>query len=145
MVPFLNPARLPAASPFSHSQFDEMLQYYVNDDGLVRDAVLSKNRVQLDAYIDSLARYSPESHPQRFASSAHSLAYWINAYNAYVIKGIVDAYPIASVKDAFHFSGFFNRQKFIAGGRELTLDDVEKGIIRPDFREPRIHLSLIHI
>ena len=142
MIPYLCPAMLPAAAPFSHSQFDEVLQYYVNDEGLVRYAALSKNRVQLDAYIDSLARYSPVSHPQRFASSAHSLAYWINAYNAYVIKGIVDAYPIASVKDAFHFSGFFNRQKFIAGGRELTLDDIENGIIRPEFRDPRIHFAV---
>jgi len=140
LVSFL-PAALSAA-PFSHDRFDQVLQEYVHDDGLVRYAALAEDRALLDAYVDSLGHYSPESHPDRFPSREHELAYWINAYNAFVLRGVIDAYPIASVKDAFVLSGFFNRQIFVAGGREMTLDHVENKIIRPTYQDPRIHFAV---
>lgn len=133
---------LSAAAPFDHGPFDQVLQEYVNDQGFVRYAALAKDRAALDAYVDSLGHYSPASHPDRFPSRAHELAYWINAYNAFVLRGVIDAYPIASVKDAFVFSGFFNRQTFVAGGREMTLDHLENKIIRPTYQEPRIHFAV---
>ena len=139
---YLTPCTIYAVMPFEHDLFDQVLHKYVNDDGLVNYAALSTDRDGLDAYVDSLALYSPPSTPGRFPTPAHGLAYWINAYNAFVIRGIVDKYPLASVKDAFLFSGFFNRQKFVAGMRELTLDDIENGIIRPEYRDPRIHFAV---
>ena len=114
----LVPAVLCAAPLFDHSSFDQVLQEYVDDQGLVRYAALAKDRAQLDAYVDSLNHTSPASHPDRFPTREHELAYWINAYNAFTLRGVIDAYPIASVKDAFVLSGFFNRQTFVAGGRE---------------------------
>ena len=139
---FALPTTLFAASPFKHNFLDQILQKHVYDDGLVHYGALAQDRSLLDAYIDSLANYSPTSHPDRFPETDDSLAYWINAYNAFVLRGVIDAYPIASVKDAFLFSGFFNRQKFIAGGLELTLDYIENRIIRPKFRDPRIHFAV---
>ena len=138
----LVPAALCAASPFDHGPFDQVLQEYVNDQGLVRYAALAADRAQLDAYVDSLGHSSPASHPDRFPTREHELAYWINAYNAFVLRGVIDAYPIASVKDAFVLSGFFNRQTFVAGGREMTLDHIENKIIRPTYQEPRIHFAV---
>ena len=138
----LVPAVLCATPPFDHGPFDQVLQEYVDDQGLVRYAVLAKDRAQLDAYVDSLGRYSPESHPDRFPTHEHELAYWINAYNAFTLRGVIDAYPIASVKDAFALSGFFNRQTFVAGGQEMTLDHIENKIIRPTYQEPRIHFAV---
>ena len=138
----LVPAVLCAASPFDHGPFDQVLQEYVDDQGLVRYAALAKDRAQLDAYVDSLGLYSPESHPDRFPSREHKLAYWINAYNAFTLRGVIDVYPIASVMDAFAASGFFNRQTFVAGGREMTLDHIENQIIRPIYQEPRIHFAV---
>lgn len=138
----LVPAVLCAASPFDHSPFNQVLQEYVNDQGLVRYAALAENRAQLDAYVDSLGLYSPASHPDRFPTREHELAYWINAYNAFTLRGVIDAYPIASVKDAFVLNGFFNRQTFVAGGSEMTLDHVENKIIRPTYQEPRIHFAV---
>ena len=88
------------------------------------------------------ASTAPESHPDRFPTREHELAYWINAYNAFTLRGVLDAYPIASVKDAFALSGFFNRQTFVAGGREMTLDHLENQIIRPTYQEPRIHFAV---
>ena len=138
----LIPATLSAASPFDHSPFDQVLQEYVDDQGLVRYAALAQDRAQLDAYVDSLGHSSPASHPARFPTREHELAYWINAYNAFTLRGVIDAYPIASVKDAFALSGFFNRQTFVAGGREMTLDHLENQIIRPTNQEPRIHFAV---
>ena len=143
-LPFwlLVPAALCAASPFDHGSFDQVLQEYVDDQGLVLYAALAKDRAQLDSYVDSLGLYSPETHPDRFPTREHELAYWINAYNAFTLRGVIDAYPIASVKDAFALSGFFNRQTFVAGGQEMTLDHIENKIIRPTYQEPRIHFAV---
>ena len=138
----LVPVALCAAPPFDHGPFDQVLQEYVDDQGLVRYAALAKDRAQLDSYVDSLGLYSPESHPDCFPTREHELAYWINAYNAFTLRGVIDAYPIASVKDAFVLSGFFNRQTFVAGGREMTLDHIENKIIRPTYQEPRIHFAV---
>ena len=142
LLSLLVPTTLYAAPPFDHSPFDQVLQEYVDDQGLVRYAALAQDRAQLDAYVDSLGHASPASHPDRFPTRAHELAYWINAYNAFTLRGVIDAYPIASVKDAFALSGFFNRQTFVAGGREMTLDHLENQIIRPTYQEPRIHFAV---
>ncbi|MXW77702.1 MAG: DUF547 domain-containing protein [Gemmatimonadetes bacterium] len=112
----LVPVALCAAPPFDHGPFDQVLQEYVDDQGLVRYAALAQDRAQLDAYVDSLGLYSPETHPDRFPTREHELAYWINAYNAFTLRGVIDAYPIATVMDAFVSSGFFNRQTFSLGG-----------------------------
>jgi len=131
-----------ATSPFSHTLFDRVLQTHVDLQGSVDYAALQADRAPLDNYIDSLALYSPQSHPQRFLSPNHQLAYWINTYNAFVLRGILDAYPVDSVMDIKYFNGFFNRQKFIAGGQEMTLDHLENQIIRPIYKDPRIHFAV---
>lgn len=136
------PLQVPAQPPFHHSTLDTVLVSYVNDAGLVDYASLQKDRTTLDSYIDSIGSVSPQSHPERFASSSHQLAYWINAYNALVLRGIIDAYPVDSVKDIKLLNGFFNRQTWNVGGRFLTLDTIENDIIRPRFNEPRIHFVL---
>jgi len=127
------------AAPFSHGLLDQVLQTHVDSQGKVDYPALKESRAYLDAYIDSLGRVSPRSHPDRFPTPHHELAYWINAYNAFVIKGVIDAYPIASVKDIKAFNGFFRRMKSTAGDQELTLDDIENKIIRPVYKDPRIH------
>jgi len=130
------------ATPFSHRQFDQVLQQHVDSQGRVSYALLKKDRNGLDTYIDSLAATSPHNHPDRFPRRQHQLAYWINAYNAFVLRGVIDAYPVSSVMDIKRFNGFFRRLKFIAGGEELTLDRIENEIIRPTFEDPRIHFAV---
>ena len=127
------------AAPFSHHLLDQVLGTYVDSLGRVDYAGLKKSRELLDAYTDSLAVFSPQSHPERFPTPDHSLAYWINAYNALVLKGVVDAYPVASVKDIKVLNGFFSRTTFFVGSRTITLDEIENKIIRPQFKDARIH------
>lgn len=130
------------ATPFSHDLLDRVLQARVDSAGRVDYAGLKGDRAALDAYVDSLGRHSPRSEPALFPSKAHELAYWIDAYNAFVLRGVVDAYPVASVKEIAVLNGFFRRTRFVAGGEELTLDQIENEIIRPVYQEPRIHAAI---
>ena len=131
-----------AQIPFDHSPLDVVLTSFVDENGLVDYAGLKKDRTNLNVYMDSIRSVSPESHPKRFPSPTEQLAYWINVYNASVLTGITDAYPVSSVKDILLFNGFFNRQKWTVGGQELTLDNIENDIIRTQFNDPRTHFVL---
>ena len=128
-----------AGPPFAHDLFDEVCRTHVDSLGRVDYGALKAARSALDAYVDSLAACSPRSHPDRFPSSDHELAYWINAYNAFVLQGVVAAYPVASVKEIMLLNGFFRRMAVHAGGQELTLNELENDIIRPVYRDPRVH------
>ena len=130
------------ARHFEHSGFDRVLAAYVDEQGLVDYAGLKRSPGDLEAYVALLEAVSPESHPDRFPTRAHELAYWINAYNAFVLKGVVDAYPVGSVKEIKALFGFFKRTRFTAGGTPYTLDDIEHGILRKAFDEPRIHAAI---
>jgi hypothetical protein len=131
-----------AADPFDHTVFDRVLRAYVNESGQVNYTALKANRSELDAYVDALGKISPPSHPGSFSGREEKLAYWINAYNALVLRGVIDAYPVKSVKDIKYFSGFFNRTWFNVGGESYTLNNIEHDILRAEFDEPRIHAAI---
>ncbi len=131
-----------AAEPFDHTGFDSILRANVNDRGQVAYTALKADRAGLDRYVDSLVAVSPKSHPNRFSTREDQLAYWINAYNALVLKGVIDAYPVKSVKDIKYLSGFFNRTWFTVGGESYTLNNIEHDVLRAEFKEPRIHAAI---
>ena len=128
--------------PLDHSALDRVLAAYVDEGGRVDYTGLKSHPEDLDAYVGQIGRVSPVSHPGRFRTRADSLAYWINAYNAFVLKGVVDAYPVKSVKDIKILMGFFSRTVFVAGGQEYTLNDIEHKILREKFKDPRIHAAI---
>lgn len=130
------------APPFDHAGFDAILRARVDSIGLVDYAGIKAQPSALAAYVDSLAAVSPLNSPERFPDKAHELAYWMNAYNAFVVWGVVQAYPVDSVKDIGLLSGFFNRKEFVAGGREMTLNHIENEIIRPVYQDARIHFAV---
>jgi len=131
-----------AAESFDHSPLDRVLQTFVDAQGRVDYAGLKARPDDLNACVARLGRISPASHPDHFPARADSLAYWINAYNAFVLKGVVDSYPVKSVRDIKVLYGFFRRTRFTAGGRDYTLDDIEHGILRKVFQDPRIHAAI---
>ena len=124
---------------FSHQLFDQVLQKYLNSQGRVNYAGLKSDSGMLESYLDLLAVNAPSDK----ATFQTGLAFWINAYNALTIKGVLDHYPITSVRKVKPFGGFFSRIKFQVGGRSYTLDDIEHGIIRHEFGDPRVHFVLI--
>ncbi|MEM8608322.1 MAG: DUF547 domain-containing protein [Myxococcota bacterium] len=67
------------------------------------------------------------------------LADWLNAYNALVVHAVLERYPLDSVRSV---TRFFRGIKYQVAGKARTLDDLEHGIIRPRFKDPRIHVAL---
>jgi len=79
-------------------------------------------------------------------SEEEKLAYWINAYNAFTVKIVADNYPIESIKEIGGRIPFVNStwdEKFIKiEGQSYDLNNLEHGILRVDFNEPRIHFAV---
>ena len=123
---------------FNHDRFDRVLQTYVNSRGQVNYTALKNSPQDLEAYLDALAVMSPGDLP-----SQDQLAFWINAYNALTIKGIIDHYPTTSVRKIKPLRGFFYRLKFQVGGKSYTLNEIEHDIIQSEFVESRIHFVLV--
>ncbi len=134
---------LRAAGVFDHSKWDGVLQTYVKGIGEVDYAALKANRGDLDAYVRLLGESSPANRPALFPSRAHELAYWLNAYNAFVMRGVVDSYPTRSVRDLGVLYGFFRRKEHTAGGVKMSLLDLEDDILRKKYRDPRIHFAIV--
>ena len=124
---------------FSHELFDQVLQEHVDSQGRVNYAGLKNAPGTLESYLDLLAVNAPSDK----ATFQTGLAFWINAYNALTIKGVVDNYPTTSVRKIKLFGGFFSRIKFQVGGRSYTLDNIEHDIIRYEYGDPRIHFALV--
>ena len=133
-----------AAEAFDTSAYARVLERYVTPEGKVRYAALKKDPADLEAFVEQLAAVSPENRPDLFPTPAAQRAYWINTYNAFVLQAVVNAYPVSSVRDLKFGFGllFFKRAQFVAGGRKLSLDDIEHGILRARFHDPRIHFAL---
>lgn len=123
---------------FSHDLFDQVLQEHVDKNGRVNYTKLKANPEKLEAYLDLLAVASPTEW-----SYNAQLTFWINAYNALVIKGVIDHYPTTSVRKVKWFNGFFSRLKFQAAGKTYTLNEIEHGILREEFPDPRVHFAIV--
>ena len=133
-------------SQVSHAVWDQFLQSYTeqSSDGIVRvnyGAVSSDDKQQLDAYIAELSSYDAA----QFTRDAQ-LAYWINLYNALTVSVILDHYPVESIRDirsGLTDFGPWNEKRVTVNGRELSLHDIENGIVRPLWPdEPRSHYAL---
>ena len=128
----------PSEAPFSHDLFDQVLQEHVDEKGRVNYTQLKTNPEKLEAYLDLLAVANPTE-----LSYNAQLVFWVNAYNALVIKGVIDHYPTTSVRKVKWFNGFFSRLKFQVAGKTWTLNQIEHGIIRTEFADPRVHFVLV--
>ena len=67
-------------------------------------------------------------------------AFWINAYNLAVIKGIIDNYPLKSPLDK---PGFFDKVKYDLAGHNVTLNTIENTFLRAVFNDARVHFVLV--
>ncbi len=136
---------------FAHGAFQSLLGRFVDGDGNIDYAAwhdAHEALAQLDTYLAAVARFSPENAPQRFSDDSDRLAYWMYAYNAYVIRTVLHNWPLKSVTDlkapleVVKGLGFFYRLRFNFGGTYLSLLSVENSIIRKRFADPRIHFIL---
>src|SRR6476620_373647 len=126
-----------------HVPCDQLLDSNVRD-GLVYYRALRSERGRLDRYIASLnvpaQTYSGWSKEQQ-------IAFWLNAYDAFVLETVVDNYPIRARLATFpansikQIAGAFEGTKHRAAGRMVTLDEIEKTIL-PEFKDPRVYFAL---
>ena len=125
--------------------FDRILKSYVLDNGTVKYAALKAGLGPLTSFVEQIAATSPDSHPPLFPTRAHKLAYWLNSYNALVLWAMAREYPEKKdrLNNVIGRYQFFMRTKFKAGGRNLSLDDIESNAIRRQFQEPRIHFAIV--
>lgn len=144
-------AKWASATAFSHSDFRSFLVRHHRGGGRLDYAEAAQDPRDLDRYLARLRTTSPDSHSDAFPSEAHRLAYWINAYNAWAIRFVLDHYPISSVNEVrppwlMSFlpqgAGFFVFQRAELGRRGISLLALENRLIRKRFAEPRIHFAL---
>ncbi len=129
--------------PVSHERWDGLLRAHVTEEGKVDYKGFIKDSVKVNEYLNLLSKNHPNN---KNWSKAEQLAYWINAYNAFTIKLIMDHYPTPSIKDIKKGIPFVNTVwdiKFIKiEDRTYDLNNIEHGIIRPVFKDPRIHAAV---
>lgn len=119
---------------FSHRVFDELLRAHVRDGRVNYPGIQSDAR--LTTYLRQLDRVDPNALPTR----EDRLAFWINAYNAFAIKGILDHLSPVTLWGRYRY---FLARDYRVGGRTINLYDLERKLLIPDFREPRVHFAIV--
>jgi Protein of unknown function, DUF547 len=132
-----------------HANYDALLKRYVtrSADGVnrvdyARWKASAEDRKTLDAYIEALSAQRPSALPRDAA-----LAYWGNLYNAVTLKVVLDRFPVASIRDIksgswFSFKAYvgpWQEPRVSVEGKMLSLDAIEHDIMRPTFKDPRVH------
>jgi hypothetical protein len=133
-----------------HAAWDKLLKTYVvtSPDGINRVAYAkfkAEGLESLEAYIGRLETMDPRTldRPEQFA-------FWANLYNAKTIEIVLRAYPVNSIKDinlggsllAAVSGGPWKAKVLKVAGEKLSLDDIEHGILRPIFKDPRVHYAV---
>ncbi len=126
-----------------HYDFSDMNTFFAE---YVKDGRVDYARVKADNAADRIINDLKNVEPYLIQDGNERLAFWINVYNLYTIKLISDNYPVTSILDLEQTAGKNPWEiNFIemAGGRKFSLDEIEKKILIPKYKEPRIHYALV--
>ncbi|MGD2187800.1 MAG: DUF547 domain-containing protein [Desulfobacterales bacterium] len=131
-----------AVSAFDHSQYDQLLKAYVDDQGLV-----DYNKIATDERFHNYMQML-ESAKTNAMTIDGQLAFWINAYNAVTIDKVIKWKPKKSVRETvipgvWTSTKFFTSRDHIVAGKQLSQDDIEHEILRKEFNDPRIHFAIV--
>lgn len=141
--------RWPASQQISmaqsdHSVFDRLLKKYVDSEGMVDYGAWKASqadRRSLQNYLNQLSR----ANPRATAPKQAQLAFWINAYNALTLEGIMQVYPTSSIRNhtakVFGYN-IWNDLPLVVGGKNYSLNQIEHDILRK-MNEPRIHFAIV--
>ena len=139
-----SPAPAPDA-PFSYADWNLVLSAFVDDRGTVDYAALARAPQALDRFLAAVERTSPDVEPALFPTRNDQLAYYLNAYNAWVFRGVLARGPEReSVWKGGLVSGysFFVGMDIVLGGVKTNLKKLEDKTVRARFEDPRIHAAL---
>lgn len=145
----------PAApvTEISNADYQPLLAKYVGDNGKVDYGRWKDNPADvraLDDYLSKLANATPDTRPDLFKTPTEKLSYWLNLYNAIVLREIVRRWPVDSITDVTvngetyvkNGKGFFYDLEFVIGGQKMNLYGIENRILRAKFRDARIHFAI---
>ncbi|HEV3410758.1 MAG TPA: DUF547 domain-containing protein [Chthoniobacterales bacterium] len=117
-------------------EYGRLLSKYATPAG-VKYAEWKNNAADMQALqkvVDAIAQEKPGG------GAKDQLAFYINAYNAWILHEALEKYPTKSVKDALYT--FFTGKRIKVGGEDMSFNRLEKDIIIPRFKEPRVHVAL---
>ena len=117
-----------------HQKWHVLLQKHVSAKGNVNYPGFKKDAQALRVYLDELSANVPQKSWSRNAV----LAYWINVYNAFTVKLILDNHPVKSIKD---IKDPWGKKFFILGTKKYSLEEIEHEILRK-MDDPRIHFAI---
>lgn len=129
-----------------HSAWTAFLRRYVKTGGGVNTvdyaAVSAADRDALEGYVRAL-----EGTAVSRLARAEQLPYWINLYNALTVRVVLDHYPVDSIREIDISPGLFadgpwGKKLARVEGEQLSLDDIEHRILRPIWRDPRLHYAV---
>ncbi len=121
----------------NHQLLDSLLQKHVSNSGKVNYKGLKADKAVLDAYCQLLS----DNPVQEVWSRVEKIAYWINAYNAFTIKLILDNYPTKSILN-FDGGKTWDVRRIRLNDKKYSLNNIENDILRPQFKDPRIHFAI---
>jgi hypothetical protein len=129
----------------THKLFNQELAKYCKN-GLVDYSAWQKKRGPLEQYIGELTK-APAADYEKLSRDDQK-ALWLNVYNAYTIKLVLDNYPINGKNEFYptnsirQVPGFWEGNQVVICGKKVTLDEIEHNILRRDFRDPRTHFAV---
>jgi hypothetical protein len=133
-----------SAADALYKPLDELLELYVRD-GFVYYNALKSDRGRLDRYLAALD--GPAAAGEAAGSPQRQRAFWINAYNAIVLRTVINTYPIRGKAGQYpsnsirQIPGAFDRTTHRVAGKTVTLDAIEKDILTP-LGDARVFLAL---
>ncbi|MEE8298939.1 MAG: DUF547 domain-containing protein [Thermodesulfobacteriota bacterium] len=134
----------------SYATYNSLLNRYVINARVNYEGFIN-SRAELETFLRALG--SVDENDFESWTQQQRLAFWINAYNAFTIKAIIDHYPIkrsftlvgifyAPSDSILQIKGVWTKLQFRALGNMVTLDEIEHQILRKKFNKPRIHMAI---
>jgi len=136
LVERLEKGQATSVGTFDHADWNALLESAAfPTESRVRYSVFVDRRTELDRYLARIAEVNVTK-----LGRDEQMALLINAYNAYTVLLILEHYPnLKSIKD---IKNPWKTKRFKVGGETLSLDDIEHGLLRPIFKDPRIHFAV---
>ena len=128
------PADPIAPDRVSHRAWDQIVQTHVHDGQVDYPAI------QADGTFDGYVHERNRIDPSTLSSRQDQLAFWINAYNAFAVKGIVDHYSPMTLWGRYRY---FIGRDYHVGGTTINLYDLERQVLIEQFHEPLIHFAIV--
>ncbi|TKB67128.1 MAG: DUF547 domain-containing protein [Nitrospira sp.] len=128
------PADPIAPDQVSHQAWDQIVQAHV------RDGQVDYPAIQADGMLDGYVRELNHIDPAKLPTRQHQLAFWINAYNAFAVKGILDHYSPMTLWGRYRY---FIGRDYHVGGTAINLYDLERQVLIEQFHEPLMHFAIV--